>query len=565
MDRELARKNARLGWLLFGLFWLLFAGTFVIAFLYLALRLGEASKGNAPRSRLRGCMPRLRALLVSAAVVAAFAATAVPRAHASVTPPPCSPDSAQQNAVYSTTPPSTGPNEFSTAHFDVWYSSDPSSANYMTETQAGDLAAFAEQAYSAYAALGFPAPWTDASTGKAEIYVIDMTDVQPLERGVRRLLLLRLEHDRPPRASRLPVDWDIFALVEERIGGADVWFFQEAAQWAAAKISGYPASAATDVGPFEVSLDCLDPNYDVGMARCSKNGYENLALSRWPFQEYLAEKFGTGFMLEVLQDGVSAGDSMIGLQNALAAHGSNLTAEYEAYTTKLMVGGWTAQDLDSISIPVSGSAILTGTTTGDTTSQSFSVDHLATRYVEFDRGGGSGFNACYAATLTVTVQIPGGVASQPVFYWNGTGSSPVPLTVNGSTATATVPWDTCKWSNRALLSLPNATTSVDSATFAVSAHLTVDFSTPAASALPPAQVNQYGTPVGASTYSSAPTLSLYGPATTSVTTSDTTLKVVVQLEPATATARSRSAPRRSGRSTSIRGRTATRSPCRPRC
>jgi hypothetical protein len=36
MDRELARKNARLGWLLFALFWFLFAGTFVIAFLYLA-------------------------------------------------------------------------------------------------------------------------------------------------------------------------------------------------------------------------------------------------------------------------------------------------------------------------------------------------------------------------------------------------------------------------------------------------------------------------------------------------------------------------------------------------
>jgi len=34
-QRELARKNARLGWLLFGLCWLLFAGTFLIAFLYL--------------------------------------------------------------------------------------------------------------------------------------------------------------------------------------------------------------------------------------------------------------------------------------------------------------------------------------------------------------------------------------------------------------------------------------------------------------------------------------------------------------------------------------------------
>jgi hypothetical protein len=36
MDRELARKNNRLGWLLFGVFWILFAGTVGVAFLYLA-------------------------------------------------------------------------------------------------------------------------------------------------------------------------------------------------------------------------------------------------------------------------------------------------------------------------------------------------------------------------------------------------------------------------------------------------------------------------------------------------------------------------------------------------
>lgn len=36
MDRELARRNKRLGLLLFGVFWLLFAGTVGVAFLYLA-------------------------------------------------------------------------------------------------------------------------------------------------------------------------------------------------------------------------------------------------------------------------------------------------------------------------------------------------------------------------------------------------------------------------------------------------------------------------------------------------------------------------------------------------
>jgi len=36
MAPELAKKNVRLGWLLFGIFLTLFAGTIGIAFLYLA-------------------------------------------------------------------------------------------------------------------------------------------------------------------------------------------------------------------------------------------------------------------------------------------------------------------------------------------------------------------------------------------------------------------------------------------------------------------------------------------------------------------------------------------------
>jgi hypothetical protein len=36
-DAELARKNMRFGWALFGLFWLLFAGTVGIAYLWLWL------------------------------------------------------------------------------------------------------------------------------------------------------------------------------------------------------------------------------------------------------------------------------------------------------------------------------------------------------------------------------------------------------------------------------------------------------------------------------------------------------------------------------------------------
>jgi hypothetical protein len=37
MDPQLARKNAIFGWALFGVFLLLFAGTFAVAVIYLAL------------------------------------------------------------------------------------------------------------------------------------------------------------------------------------------------------------------------------------------------------------------------------------------------------------------------------------------------------------------------------------------------------------------------------------------------------------------------------------------------------------------------------------------------
>ena len=37
MNDELARRNNRFGWALFGLFWLLFLGTLIVALLYLQL------------------------------------------------------------------------------------------------------------------------------------------------------------------------------------------------------------------------------------------------------------------------------------------------------------------------------------------------------------------------------------------------------------------------------------------------------------------------------------------------------------------------------------------------
>ena len=102
----------------------------------------------------------------------------------------------------------------------------------------------------------------------------------------------------------------------------------------------------------------------------------------------------------------------------------------------------------------------------------------------------------------------------------------MPLTVNGSTATATVPWDTCAWTSSGYLSLPN-TSLVDGTSFVVSGTITVDFSTPASSATPPAPAIQYGTPVSADSFSAAPTVTVFGSDTIVLANDATSLRVAV--------------------------------------
>src|SRR4051812_3831806 len=68
----------------------------------------------------------------------------------------------------------TQPAWIDSAHFTVWYDGDPTKPDYITETQAGNLAASAEVAYASYIAMGFPAP-VDDGFGKVDIQVLDLT------------------------------------------------------------------------------------------------------------------------------------------------------------------------------------------------------------------------------------------------------------------------------------------------------------------------------------------------------------------------------------------------------
>jgi hypothetical protein len=425
--------------------------------------------------------------------------------------------------------PAGGPLHLDSTHFTLSYNGDKNSPDYITETQAGDVLAAAERAYNAYVAMGYPTPLVNGSLktgisvinlavlGYSSIYCagdfdFDTTDV--------------IKDD-----MAYNVGWDVFAeigmgLIPFVPSTSGYWLLQSAASWASWKSLGYPAPSSVGLGPFEMALDCWDPLNPQTNA-CSKVGYENDGSSRWAFYEYLAERFGPTFMLEAFADANMAGDSMVGLQAALNAHGTSVSTEYAAFATKLMAGGWTAPSLNLANPPISGSVVHGGTATGDTAPQTFGIDHLATRYIEIDRGDGDASHACYAATLTIHVAIPAGVTSQPTFYWNGAGGLPVPLTVSGNNATATIAnWDTCAWQSKGLLSLPNTSLTANGTNFVVWTHIDVT-STLATATPPPAPASPFGPIISAGSADAIPDIAVLGPELIRVAANATKLHVVV--------------------------------------
>jgi hypothetical protein len=70
------------------------------------------------------------------------------------------------------------PNSIGSTHFLVHFSSDVNTTWAITQTQAGDIAAYAERAYSAELADGYAAPLSDGGLGgdnRIDIYVTDLS------------------------------------------------------------------------------------------------------------------------------------------------------------------------------------------------------------------------------------------------------------------------------------------------------------------------------------------------------------------------------------------------------
>jgi hypothetical protein len=421
------------------------------------------------------------------------------------------------------------PNTLGTPHFLVHYQSDPTTDYATTQTQAGDIAALAERAYAAELADGYGAPLSDAAfstDARIDIYVGDTALIGALAATAwdtnadQTSAFILLAGDKPALAfDQHTIAHELFHVLQLSVWlpwrptqVSDLWLLEGSAEWMGYRTNAYRSDHPLDFGPPDMALDCRDPIN--GNVMCDLNMYRNNGYSRWPFFEYITELYGTSFINDVLAQGAAGSPNttaVTALANALAAKGTTLADTYDAWTAVDLAGLYLVPALQGRTPARYGGAIATGAKTGSLTTTKVPVNHLSTRILEFDRGDGDDSHACFAATLSLTVTIPAGTQSKPVFWWNGGGTAPIQLSASGNTAVAAIPWDTCKWpSSSGYLALPNASQNVDAADFVVSGALNVDTSHPTSVVAPPAQIPTLTPVVPVSSLEVAPLVDVAG-------------------------------------------------------
>jgi hypothetical protein len=456
-----------------------------------------------------------------------------------------------------------------TTHFEIHYYTgvdpvnDTPGFDYATQTEAGQIGAYAEQAYSTFRSWGLPAP-VDDGDGLIDIYLADV----PYDTNYPSLEAYALPDTAGPAPSSgmivmstptvMDADFttttgltlqqeeqktvanELFVLFEwatwEPTSESDYWLIDAAAQWAAFESIGYPAGAAlTTLGPPDIALDCQDDNnapdsLDLTYRMCDPDRWTQLGYTRWAFFQLLANEYGPSFIGSILANGAAGQTATTALSNALAAKGTSLSSFFTQYTSDLMDGGFGVPQLSAIR-PTAFADVQTGAaaTTASVVAADVPVNHLAAEYVTFARGDGDGSHACYAAKLTINVAMPSGSSLTPYYYWDVAGSSPQAFSVNGSNASITVPWDTCDWgATRGWVSLPNASTTVDAADYIVSYSMTVDTTTPASAIAAPGPVSIWGSTVPVPTNDVAPAITVYGPELLQVSSSDPSIRLIVE-------------------------------------
>jgi hypothetical protein len=433
-------------------------------------------------------------------------------------------------------------------HFRVHYQSDLvlNSGYAITQTTAGDIATLAERAYTAELADGFPAPVSDGALGgdgRIDIYVDDLTPFgNPLgltipdnPGGATSSTYIELDGTQPELAfDQHTIAHELFHTIQLSTWNpslrSDLWLFEGSAEWMGFRVANYDVTGGLQLGPTDMALDCGDP---IGTWMCDFDTYANNGYSRWGFFEYMWERYGPSFMTHVLTRGAAGASSIKAVNDELVADGTSLAATYNAWSLANLIGGYSTAALQGTAPDVVGS-MSAGTKAGNLGTFKIPLNHLSTRVFEIDRGSGDASQACYAATLTITVALPANTQSQPYFWWAAKGNPPVALSVNGNTATTTLnDWDTCTYAaTKGFLMLTNAssslTTNVDAADFAVTLSMTVDPTKQATPFNPPDPVFMPTPTVAVTSVDVAPTLTLFGPEVLSVAAGETKLRLIVE-------------------------------------
>jgi hypothetical protein len=433
--------------------------------------------------------------------------------------------------------PTTGITSLANDNFTVHYSRDDlntTCANFITQERAGDILGMLDRARSFYLGLGFPAPVEDVdgqvhvsidnfSTGCTPHGAIPPTTPLPLFRwdalvapiGVPGADDVHLNSGK--NGLTYPViAHEVFHLVEDAmVTGVDQWLQEGTAEWAATRANSAPSGLESNP---DRTMDCVGS--ECGDTEYDKNGYPG-----WLLFEYLAERYGDAKVKQVWDAAVASPAAPGTTDLATAIAPTSLADFFNDYTTARLTGGFTHPSLAG-QPPVTYATVPVGTASGSIPRTDVAVNHLAVRYLAFSHGADPQA-ACYAATLTLNVKIDPAVTSRPTFYANTKGATAQRLTLSGSSALITVPWNTCAGSPDAYLSLPNETLGADGREFAVTGSVAVDPTQPAAPSEPPPGAHIIGTPIGAPTSDPAPTLKVYAPEVLRVSTKTRLLRFVV--------------------------------------
>jgi hypothetical protein len=422
----------------------------------------------------------------------------------------------------------------SSDHFMVHYNGDSDSdcKNYMTQPQAGDLLGMFEHAYTQFrGVMGYPTP-VDDGDGKVDVSVDDFTSVCIPYGTIPPTAVPYDRWDGIVAPNGTPgsddihlnattgltyhiVSHELFHLMEDAIApGTDQWLQEGTAEWAAVRAD--LATGGDEASP-DRTLDCVG-------SECGDTDYDRNGYPGWMLFEYLAERYGDAKVRAVWDQAAVSGPGTPGTTILAAVLPISLGTFFNDYTTARLTGSFTSPLLAG-TLPAAYASLDVPETSGTVPGGSVAVNHLAVAYIALSHGSSTG--PCYQASLTMTVGIPAGVQSTPTYYANTKGATAQALTVSGSSATITVPWNTCSGSPDAYLSLPNDSLGLDGREFTVGGSVTVDKTKPATASEPPPGVKVNGPVVTAPKSDPPPLLQVYAPEVVRVSAKTRLLRLAV--------------------------------------